>query len=221
MGLNCSHGFPWYIWRLFPIIARSQIQADSRSFCVFHRPECIWMVVSNIFFSPLFGEDFQFDEHIFQMGWNHLVYIILGRKRVYQRESYLTPAFLFPAKKAAFDPLKTFQKVTLTRPIQHVVYVVTKVPFLVQKSLWSCRNVNNLCKVLSRWWFHFQLFCIFTPKTGEDYSYILFNQMTQKKAPRKGSPNSEILCDINKKIYPHPKTYTFSEFADICGVLLF
>ena len=21
--------------------------------------------------SPLFGEDFQFDEHIFQMGWNH------------------------------------------------------------------------------------------------------------------------------------------------------
>ncbi len=30
------------------------------------------MVVSNIFlFSPLFGEDFQFDEHIFQMGRNH------------------------------------------------------------------------------------------------------------------------------------------------------
>ena len=28
-----------------------------------------WLVVSNIF-SPLLGEMIQFDEHIFQMGWN-------------------------------------------------------------------------------------------------------------------------------------------------------
>ncbi len=28
-------------------------------------------VVSFFLCSPLFGEDFQFDEHIFQMGWNH------------------------------------------------------------------------------------------------------------------------------------------------------
>ena len=27
-------------------------------------------------FSPLLGEDFQFDEHIFQMGWNHQLAIL-------------------------------------------------------------------------------------------------------------------------------------------------
>ena len=32
----------------------------------------IWVVVHFFLFSPLlFGEDFQFDEHIFQRGWNH------------------------------------------------------------------------------------------------------------------------------------------------------
>ena len=32
-------------------------------------------------FSPLFGEDFQFDEHIFQMGWfNHQPVILESKK---------------------------------------------------------------------------------------------------------------------------------------------
>ena len=32
----------------------------------------IWVMVSNVFyFHPLFGEDSHFDEHIFQLGWNH------------------------------------------------------------------------------------------------------------------------------------------------------
>ena len=30
-----------------------------------------WWQLKYFLFSPLFGEDFQFDEHIFQMGWNH------------------------------------------------------------------------------------------------------------------------------------------------------
>ena len=31
-----------------------------------------WWFQRFVSFSPLFGEDFQFDEHIFQMGWfNH------------------------------------------------------------------------------------------------------------------------------------------------------
>ena len=36
------------------------------------RGELLNYVVKNLWFSPLFGEDFQFDDHIFQMGWfNH------------------------------------------------------------------------------------------------------------------------------------------------------
>ena len=35
-------------------------------------PIIFWLVVSNTFyFHPYFGEMIQFDEHIFQMGWNH------------------------------------------------------------------------------------------------------------------------------------------------------
>ncbi len=33
----------------------------------------IWVLVSNSFYyHPYYGEDFQFDEHIFQMGWLNL-----------------------------------------------------------------------------------------------------------------------------------------------------
>ena len=28
-----------------------------------------WLFQIFVLFSPLFGKDFQFDEHIFQMGW--------------------------------------------------------------------------------------------------------------------------------------------------------
>ena len=38
------------------------------------------MVATQIFleFSPLFGEDFQFDERIFQMGWFNHQLVLLG-----------------------------------------------------------------------------------------------------------------------------------------------
>ena len=37
------------------------------------------MVSKYVLFSPLFGEDFPFDEHIFQMGWfNHQPEVSLG-----------------------------------------------------------------------------------------------------------------------------------------------
>ena len=36
-----------------------------------------WWQLKYFLFSPLFGEDFPFDEHIFQMGWfNHQLDLI-------------------------------------------------------------------------------------------------------------------------------------------------
>ena len=43
-------------------------------------PKIVWVMVSDICLcSPLFGEDFQFDEHIFQRGWcNHQLVVFLS-----------------------------------------------------------------------------------------------------------------------------------------------
>jgi len=39
-----------------------------------------WWQLKYVLFSPLFGEDFPFDEHMFQMGWfNHQpVWVFMG-----------------------------------------------------------------------------------------------------------------------------------------------
>ena len=59
------------MWRLMEKRCLAETLILLRSAWIFQK-KSRWWQLKHFLFSPLFGEDFQFDEHIFQMGWfNH------------------------------------------------------------------------------------------------------------------------------------------------------
>ena len=77
----------WLVGAVFGIFYLLLLQQDVNVITVAR-----WWQLKYFLFSPLFGEGFQFDEHMFQMGWfNHQ---LGGSESFYFDQSLANPTFL-------------------------------------------------------------------------------------------------------------------------------
>ena len=127
-----------------------QLRVEIRATNFPYKKKAGWWQLKYFLCSPLLGEDFQFDEHIFQLGWNHQLEGYegsLNKPPKKLRKTSMTPKhppwikMYFLLKRVMFQCHVSFQGSTHFEGIKECKYMVVSRDFPYNSAVFALGNI--------------------------------------------------------------------------------